>query len=301
MRANCVLFSSVFNMSTGPYVDYVCPVICRNESVTPLNNKMWQKLQHDGASYAWYSAHRDKNDIYKQRNLKFSFKIAFKDPLRGIKGVRFIIMKICSCMRRVISAGNLAEPAPPSKLSITPQSRYRGAHMIVKRRAQPPLLFRLHCVSLCSETLGAGVQNPILCSMNSRAGQGGITIAEGFGCSLSRTLWETNLWFIPSPSSSIKPAVSHQQQHSQTWKGNTFHSWWVAVIGSTDGRGSELWCLVVSHRCCCDCKYTLWEKVLCEFHNAEDFPYIIKKKNLGRFKISWQRKYPVNFCIGNKP
>lgn len=143
----------------------------------------------------------------------------------------------------------------PFKLPITQPSRYEGAHMILMRRAQRPLLFWLHCVSLFCETLRVGVQNPILCSMNSRAA-GGDNNSRGFGCSLCHTLWESNLWFIPSPSSNIKPAVSHQQQHSRAWEGNTFHSWWVAAVGSVVGKG----CKLRSGWWCHNCKYIAWEK-----------------------------------------
>lgn len=170
----------------------------------------------------------------------------------------------CHCMRRVISAGNLAEPSPSFKLSITVQSRYGGAHMIVKRRPERPLLFWLHCVSLFSETLGVG-ENPILRSMNSRAGRGGDNNSWGFGCSLHHTLWETSLWFIASPSSNIKAAVSHRQQRGQTWTWATlFTAGGLLLVDRLTGGGPscELWCLLVSQDAAAATVNTLCEERL---------------------------------------
>lgn len=134
---------------------------------------------------------------------------------------------------------------------------------------------------LSSVKLWVGVQNPILRSMNSRAGRGDNN-SGGLGCSLHHTVWETNLWFIPSPSSNINCAVSQQQQqHSQTWTGNTFHSWWVAAIGSA--TNSVLFSGV--KRCCCNCKYIMWEKVLRLFRKVFQMKLASRKNTKSYVKV----------------
>lgn len=94
--------------------------------------------------------------------------------------------------------------------------------MIVMRRAKQPLLLCLHCVSLCGETLG--VENPILRSMNSRAGR----VGEGWGNNSGGL-------GVPCITHSERPAFGSSQVPHQilnllsvigrTWTGNTFHSW----------------------------------------------------------------------------
>lgn len=125
------------------------------------------------------------------------------------------------------------------QLSVTQQSRYGGAQMIVMRRAQRPLLLWLHCASLRE-----GAQNPILRSVNSRAGRGRSNNSRGLG--------------VPCIAHSERPAFGSSRVPHQILN-------LLSVTSGGAARPGRVKLLTAAGllviRCCCNRGYPVWEKV----------------------------------------
>lgn len=140
--------------------------------------------------------------------------------------------------------------------------------MIVMRRAHEPLLVRLHCVSLFGETLRVGVQNPILRSMNSRAGQGDNN-SGGLGVPCITHSERPAFGSSPVPHQILSLLSVISSRTARPGRVTLFTACGFASVGSADvveAVKSAVFGGVT--RCCCNCKYTMWEKVFCVFHKV---------------------------------